>query len=432
MTPLGSRAGFVVAVLAFLALPLAAQQDGTGAKDSSVVRIVSGQIRLRSELDDRGVLSDRSVLVHLLRSRIRATIRPLAGITVLAEIQDARYWGQADPALGRGTTDADADGLDMHQAWAQIDSVLGLPLSLRVGRQEMSFANERLVGVSNWNNTGRSFDAVRATVAGDSLSVDLFASRLSAASAGPTASQDFYGVWGSWRPTTGLSVDLFGLRDDNTTPIIAGADSGSAMLARYTVGTCVRVSAEPLDAELEGALQSGDASLTDSTSLREIRAFMASATVGVTLLPESKTRVYALATLLSGDGDRTDDRTEDFNTLFGTNHRVYGHLDIVPEAFGTPEGLVDISSGVTSSPARGLRLQLEGHLLKLQRPGAGRPTIGDTYGTEVDLNAWWRANRSFELSGGAGIFKPGEVIAPRFADGDDPRFWAYLSGQFDF
>lgn len=107
--------------------------------------IICGQVRVRSELDGRRMFSDEAVLAHLIRSRIRATARPAAGITVLAEVQDSRYWGQSDPVQGRGTTDASADVLDMHQAWAQCDSIFGMPIVLRVGRQEMSFANERLL-----------------------------------------------------------------------------------------------------------------------------------------------------------------------------------------------------------------------------------------------------------------------------------------------
>jgi MFS family permease len=413
------RARLSLLMLAVLATPLIAQEKPREA-------IISGQIRLRSSLDGRGILDDKSVFVHLLRSRVRATVRPIAGITVLAEVQDSRWWGQADPAQARGTTDADADAIDMHQAWAQIDSVFGLPVSLRVGRQEMKFANERLIGVSNGSNTGRSFDAARATLVGVGLTADFFASRLAAPSQGPAASQNFYGAWGSWKPSSAVAIDLFGLRDDNNATIRCGADSGHSVLERYTAGTYVRLVADPFDAELEGAMQVGDGAAADTAMRRAIRAFMASGSVGFTLLPASKTRVYALATVLSGDGSAADRRAENFNTLFGTNHRLYGYMDIVPEALGTAAGLVDISGGLTSSPSDELRLGIEGHLLKPQRAAAG------AYGAEVDMNARWRVNSAFELFGVLGMFLPGPATITHFIEGDDPRFSGYISGQFDF
>jgi len=35
------------------------------------------------------------------------------------------------------------------------------PVSLKVGRQELSYGEERLVGAFAWNNIGRVFDAVK-------------------------------------------------------------------------------------------------------------------------------------------------------------------------------------------------------------------------------------------------------------------------------
>src|SRR5690349_6687106 len=87
------------------------------AQEKPQEKIITGQVRLRSELDNRDILAQQTTLYHLMRSRIRATVRPVAGITVLGEVQDSRYWGQADASQARGTTDANAEGFDMHQAW---------------------------------------------------------------------------------------------------------------------------------------------------------------------------------------------------------------------------------------------------------------------------------------------------------------------------
>ncbi|MBC8144935.1 MAG: alginate export family protein [bacterium] len=388
-------------------------------------RVVSGQVRLRSEVDGRGVLNDETVLVHQIRSRIRATLKPLQNISIVAEVQDSRWWGQSDPSLGRGTLDANSEGFDMHQAWAQIDSVLGVPINLRAGRQEMTYGNERLIGVSNWSNTGRSFDAARFMYASESLNLDLFASRIAASTLGPTESQNFYGLWGTVKSGKELTVDLFGLRDDNTTEITRGVDTGLAVLERYTAGTFVRMNFDPIDVELEGAIQTGNVASNDSAVRKKINAFMASITAGVTLLADTKTRLYLLGTVLSGDGGTGagDEVAENFSTLFGTNHRFYGQLDYVPDLGGTL-GLVDLSAGITSTPLKNLRVVLEGHQLKPQR------VIDSTFGTEVDLTMFWRQSTAFELSGGVGVFMPGPVLTTRL-NGDDTRFWVYISGQFD-
>jgi hypothetical protein len=386
---------------------------------------VQGQVRERSELDNRGIIDSTTVLVHLLRSRIRVTANPTDWVTVVAEVQDSRFLGSGNPALGRGTTDVTADGLDMLQAWGQIDRPLDLPIKLRLGRQQMAFANDRLVGVSNWSNTGRAFDGLRLMAGSDSMSVDAWAMRLSAPTAGPTASQNFYGVWGNVKPIAGLGVDLFAMRDDNTSPILRGEDSSLSVLERYTFGSFVNLSIGPLDVAVEGAGQTGSSAASDTVARREIGAFLASGQLSFLLLPDSRTRVIALASVLSGDGSARDDRNETFNTLFGTNHRVYGTIDYLPELSGN-FGVVDFSGQISSAPVKGVRLLLEGHLFQPQRGGGG-----EKFGTEIDLTTWYRPAPAFELSGGGAIFMPGKLLETRLG-GTDMRSWAYVAGQWDF
>ena len=45
---------------------------------------------------------------------------------------------------------------------------------LRTGRRELQFGAQRLVGISDWSNTGRVFDGVRLTLAHNGASVDVF------------------------------------------------------------------------------------------------------------------------------------------------------------------------------------------------------------------------------------------------------------------
>lgn len=384
---------------------------------------ISGQIRLRTEIDDRRLSADEAVLVHLLRTRLRATARPLSWLTIVAEIQDSRYLGSGNPSNARGTTDPSADGLDMHQAWGQIDSVFNLPIDLRVGRQPLSFANERLVGVSNWSNAGRVFDGARATLHQPDLAVDLWATRLTAPSAGPTESQNFYGLWGNWQPSSDLSLDLFLLRDDNTRMIRRGEDSGAAMLQRNTFGTFFKTGFGMFGLELEGAGQVGDVASNDTVQRKSIQAFLASATLWATLDEASKTRLSLLGVVLSGDGAPGDDRNEAFNTVFGTNHKPYGTIDYVPDLSGSL-GLVDMSANVASAPVKGLRMLLEGHYFLPQR------IASDPFGSEVDLTVSWRSAAPFELSGGFSVFLPGESLKARI--GEDPRYWGFIAGQWDF
>lgn len=403
----------VVSGIFIASSPLIAQDS---ARTRAPVIAVSGQVRLRSEWDDRHVLADRRVMVHLLRSRLRATVRPMAGITVLGEAQDARFLGEKDPSRAGVST-------DVHQAFAQVDSPFRLPLQLRLGRQEMTFANERLIGASNWGNTGRSFDGARATwLAGRTLSVDAWADRPSARSAGATGARHFYGAWATWKPAEGIAADLFALRDDNTARIRRGADTGRRVLGRNTVGASLRATAGRLAVELEGAGQTGHGAASDSVDRQAIRAFMASVTASAALLARTQTRLGGVATVLSGDGSAEDGRDERFNTLFGTNHRLYGTMDVVPELAGT-HGLVDVGVTLAHAPTAPVRLLLEAHRFLPQR-GDG------AFGGEADLTAVWRAAPPLEVSAGASAFAPGPLLEERL--GASTRWWAYLQGTWEF
>ena len=49
---------------------------------------------------------------------------------------------------------------DVHQAYVRVGGAREFPLSLKLGRQEMSYGDERLIGAFDWNNIGRVFDGV--------------------------------------------------------------------------------------------------------------------------------------------------------------------------------------------------------------------------------------------------------------------------------
>ena len=52
------------------------------------------------------------------------------------------------------------------------------PLSLKVGRQELSYGDERLVGAFDWNNIGRVFDAAKLRWQNPWFGADFFSGRV--------------------------------------------------------------------------------------------------------------------------------------------------------------------------------------------------------------------------------------------------------------
>src|SRR2546422_1785229 len=159
---------------------------------------VRGEFRERFEgFDGLGFAPNRDDTYWLTRFRFDATVRPhpMFGITVQG--QDARV---GDKHVGP-TGAPFRDEFDLRLAHADIGTAKS-PVTLRAGRQELVFGDQRLIGHLGWVNTPRSFDGARVTLRGTKLTVDAFA--LSVVTVANHAfnkssfdSSQFYGAYGS-------------------------------------------------------------------------------------------------------------------------------------------------------------------------------------------------------------------------------------------
>jgi hypothetical protein len=77
-------------------------------------------------------------------------------------LQDVRVWGQDGSMINRTTT-AENNGVMFHEAWAEMlltDTILKNKfLSLKIGRQELVYDDQRLLGNLDWLQQGRRHDA---------------------------------------------------------------------------------------------------------------------------------------------------------------------------------------------------------------------------------------------------------------------------------
>jgi hypothetical protein len=67
------------------------------------------------------------------------------------------------------------DTWDLRLAYAEIGDLERYHADFRVGRQELAFGDERLIGNSNWTNVARSFDGYRSTFQYKKFRLDAFA-----------------------------------------------------------------------------------------------------------------------------------------------------------------------------------------------------------------------------------------------------------------
>ena len=150
-------------------------------------------------------------------------------VSTFIEFDSYNNWGtnfRSNYLTGIDTRGA-AD-VDLFQAYINVDKMWGTPLSLRVGRQELAFGSQWLVGPRDFGFfwTGISFDAIRATYKGDTFTVDAWAAKL-AESMGNwgKGDTDFYGVYASCKALENQTFDAYWmLLRDNT------VGSGDTML----------------------------------------------------------------------------------------------------------------------------------------------------------------------------------------------------------
>src|SRR5437667_4227840 len=91
----------------------------------------------------------------LLRTFVHVGYEPMPWLNFYAEGRDSRgYWDEPN-------ANPDLDTMDLHQAFVQIGNPRLFPLIAKIGRQELRYGDERLIGVSDWTNVRRTFDAAK-------------------------------------------------------------------------------------------------------------------------------------------------------------------------------------------------------------------------------------------------------------------------------
>jgi len=165
---------------------------------------ISGEVRVRTELWDMDMAAATDVSDDVTWHRTRINMEKAVGdADVYAQLQHSGSFGNG--ANMNGTLDD--DDLSLHQVYSNIHfGEDGNTRDLQVGRFEMAYGDETLIGSVNWSNVGRTFDGFRYTSreAGDDFGWDLFYTNLT--DDNPRSPMGADGVAGL-NPVTGLNDD---------------------------------------------------------------------------------------------------------------------------------------------------------------------------------------------------------------------------------
>jgi hypothetical protein len=135
---------------------------------------VRGEFRERLEgFENSGFVPERDDSYALSRVRLSATIMPSKSLSFQAQVQDARVAKkEVGPTAApfRGPFDLRLGFADVGDAKATV--------AARLGRQELAFGEQRLLGHLAWVNTGRSWDAARMILRAKGWQADVFGASL--------------------------------------------------------------------------------------------------------------------------------------------------------------------------------------------------------------------------------------------------------------
>jgi hypothetical protein len=420
---------------------------------------IGGQFRARFEVKDKaGSFPNRDFIKStqdndnsylLLREKVHLGYTGCNWFNFYVEGRDSTTHGD-DRNPNR-----ESDQFDLHQAYVVLGNAKEFPVTLKVGRQEMTYGDERVIGVGDWGNLGRSFDAAKLRFENDSLWVDAFSGRVVMPDQfnlnGVNDYDWFSGVYASTKKLVPWQETQVYFLSRNANVQAGVADPGWLTTppgARdiYTLGMRVK----SLPGKLKGWDYTGEmvyqmGSINSLGKRLDQQAVALSLGGGYTLEETvGKPRLGLEYNYSSGDSDPTDGKSQTLDTLFPTAHKVYGYMDLIGW-----RNLHNPRFSVGIKPAKPVQVTLDYHAFWLAddrdffypESGAGRAANGygrnsglsKYVGSEVNLDVTYTVKSWLGFRTGFGHFFRGSYIEDSVrANGSQDADWVYLQTTLSF
>ena len=370
-----------------------------------------GEFRARTEgFNGGGFSSDNDDAYWMDRFRLNATVRPSSSLIFFVQAQDARAFNK--------TTGAGAapfrDTIDLHQAYGE--SAIGSKAVVRIGRQELAFGEQRLIGSLVWANVARTFDGGRVTLKRRFGQLDAFAVSVVTITPGSfDKSGNGNALYGTYESLTGIipkqTIEPYFLWRESTN--VATKAGGLASLHQATTG--VRVAGRlpaAFDYSSELAMQRGSAGAED------VRAWAGHAVLGRSFAAALTPRVFGEFNYASGDTSPAGGPRGTFDPLYPTGHDKLGLADQVGW-----RNIRHARAGMEVKPAP--KWQVAGSLhdywlasatdglyaasgARIARSATG--TAGTHVGREVDVQTTFVYSAQLQIAAGYAYLVPGEFL----------------------
>ncbi len=420
-SPLQRKAcGVLWAALAVLA-PIAALGQN-GAREQAPRYEFGAELRARAQTRNGGG-DDPTKQDAFTTTRLRfdATMRPTRQVRIFVEAQDSHVQGFASGRDNR----AFKDPVDIRQGYFALGREDG-PLTLFVGRRELSFIDERIIGIRNWSNISPAWDGSELILRRGKDSLSLLAVTQVDISDGfdpPSRTRWVYGAVGViGSGLGGHQIEPFYFTSRR--PVDLASNLGGVL--RTAGSRFSGLLAETWDYQVILAGQGG------RTESQTQGAWMGVWALGKTLERRRlRPRLGVEWSYASGDSDPQDGRIGTFDTLFPGPHRIYGEQDIV-----SLRNLRALKTGVELHPRRAWQINVDfldfrlasrydglyqtNFVARAHAPLGGASSAH--IGSEVDVVLRYAPAPRVEVSFGVSRFVAGQFVVRQVPGGDSQTF----------
>ena len=412
--------------------------------DAKAQFTASAQLRNRVEMrDGQGTLQQKgeeAALFSTQRTRLNVGYSGYR-FKIFTALQDVRVWGQDASTINKTTTEVN-NGILFHEAWAEISLVDSLSsiqnLSVKAGRQEISYDDQKVLGALDWLQQGRRHDAIVFKYANKGWIADV------GAAFNQNKENNAGTIYNGTNPAYGAGTNGIGtlyksfqyaylgkkfsfgdlsflfFKDDFNkytmvtagTPAVTTKVNGEGVWSRNTTGFYFNTNVTKT-INFTGSLYHQGGRDKDGRSLD---ANLASITSTVQI--GKKLFVGPGIDYLSGDdGTKTVTATSKnnrFDPLYGTPHKFWGGMDYFYAANGFgKQGLLNYFFKMKYNAKENLTLLLDVHGFESANTlsnGAGG-TLNSYLGTEIDLVVKYNLTKIINLEAGYSFMKATNSMA---------------------
>ena len=356
------------------------------------------------------------------RTRLNLNFRQDQFITKLS-MQNVRVWGDVPT-----NTKSDVNGIQLYEAWVQYN--FNKKWSARLGRQVISYDNQRIFGEVDWAQQAQSHDAVMATFKSSKNHLDVaiaYNANTETELATPYTVVNYKSMQYAWYHTESGKINMSflflntGYENKLTSPVPTPLPELKVDYMQ-TFGTYWNAKGKSWDGDLWFYGQTG------KNATNTVSAFDVAFNFNYTLT--NKFKIGFGYEYLSGKSqENTSSAIKSFYPVFGTNHAFNGYMDyfyvgnyrnsvglqdaflkfgyktdqwqfaLLPHVFNSANTVLDVNGNKTSS----------------------------YLGTEIDFTAAYSVHKYVTISGGySQMFGTDSMQILKEGDVDHTNNWAWL------